>query len=62
MKNVEVLRTPEDAQRIAQFAALDRYVVVIGSSFIGVEVAASLARGGAKVTIVGKVQAYRLAV
>lgn len=54
LKNVEVLRSPEDAERIAQFAALDRYVVVVGSSFIGVEVAACLARGGAKVTMVGK--------
>lgn len=55
LENVEVLRSHEDLQRIAAFGKLDRNVVVIGSSFIGMEVAATLAKAGAKVTVVGMV-------
>nr|CAB3220714.1 apoptosis-inducing factor 3-like [Phallusia mammillata] len=42
LKNIFVLRTPDDANAIAK-ASKDRQVVVVGSSFIGMEVAAYLA-------------------
>jgi 3-phenylpropionate/trans-cinnamate dioxygenase ferredoxin reductase subunit len=45
------LRTQQDAERIAQEAASARRAVVIGSSFIGLEVAASLRQKGLHVTV-----------
>jgi len=53
LKNIHVLRTPEDAEQIAKFAKPGTKAVVIGSSFIGMEAAASLKRHGAEVTVVG---------
>lgn len=55
LKNIEVLRTFDDSQRLLPHAKLDQNVVIIGSSFIGMESAAALAKGGAKVTVVGTV-------
>ncbi|KAL5017385.1 hypothetical protein ScPMuIL_006974 [Solemya velum] len=45
LKNVCLLRTPDDANFIFE-AAQNSNVVIIGSSFIGMEVAASLANAG----------------
>eukprot|EP00923_Selenidium_pygospionis_P040497 GHVN01069909.1.p1 GENE.GHVN01069909.1~~GHVN01069909.1.p1 ORF type:complete len:624 (-),score=64.56 GHVN01069909.1:3067-4938(-) len=53
LKNILTLRTVEDRDKIVEFANTDSKVVVIGTSFIGVEVGASLAKAGASVTIVG---------
>lgn len=50
--HVQVLRTFEDAQAIAALAETARHAVVIGSSFIGMEVAAALASRGIEVHIV----------
>jgi len=47
------LRTPEDAQRISAACQRGKRVVVIGSSFNGMELAASLTRAGCQVTVVG---------
>ena len=54
LANIETLRTLPDADRIIAKAESGQRVVIIGSSFIGMEVAASLA-GGRKldVTVVG---------
>ena len=49
--NIFYLRTQKDAERIAQKAASARRAVVIGSSFIGLEVAASLRQKGLDVTV-----------
>ncbi len=50
--NVFVLRTPEDGNAIAA-AAKGKKVVVVGTSFIGMEVAAYLSSRAASVTVVG---------
>lgn len=55
LDNIQVLRSYEDMQRIAPYGQLDKNVVIVGSSFIGMELAAALAKGGAKVTLVGMV-------
>lgn len=47
------LRTPEDAQKIAVACSKGKQVVVIGSSFIGMELAATLQRRGCSVTVLG---------
>ena len=41
LKNVFVLRTPEDANAISK-QAKDRHVVIFGASFIGMELASAL--------------------
>ncbi len=53
-ENVFVLRTPSDGNAIAD-AARGGHVVVVGTSFIGMEVAAYMATGGkaGSVTVVG---------
>lgn len=51
--DVYSLRTPEDAQRIAAACSKGKQVVVVGSSFIGMEVAATLKRRGCEVTVLG---------
>ena len=51
-KNVFVLRSPKDANQIAAQSA-NKKVVVIGSSFIGMEVAAFMADKAASCTVVG---------
>jgi 3-phenylpropionate/trans-cinnamate dioxygenase ferredoxin reductase subunit len=48
---VHYLRTREDAERLVERAANARRAVVIGSSFIGLEVAASLRQRGLAVTV-----------
>eukprot|EP00919_Chromeraceae_sp_WS-2016_P017923 GHVR01042575.1.p1 GENE.GHVR01042575.1~~GHVR01042575.1.p1 ORF type:complete len:629 (-),score=161.09 GHVR01042575.1:188-2074(-) len=51
--NIHVIRTPEDREGIVPYAKKGVNVVVVGSSFVGMEAAASLARKGACVTVVG---------
>eukprot|EP01126_Amoeba_proteus_P042938 TRINITY_DN4680_c0_g1_i4.p1 TRINITY_DN4680_c0_g1~~TRINITY_DN4680_c0_g1_i4.p1 ORF type:complete len:465 (-),score=94.08 TRINITY_DN4680_c0_g1_i4:14-1408(-) len=51
-QNVYVLRNPEDALNIYQQSE-GKNVVIIGSSFIGMEVAASLSQRSSSVTVVG---------
>jgi len=50
--NVHVLRTTKDADAIAKAGERGRRVVVVGASFIGLEVAASLRHRGLEVAIV----------
>ncbi len=52
LNGLAVLRTIDDAAAIRLTAQPGKRVVVIGGSFIGAEVAASLAQAGARVTIV----------
>jgi apoptosis-inducing factor 3 len=54
LENVFTLRSLEDCRRIKQVAEEDGRAVVIGSSFIGMEAAASLARRGLSVTVIGR--------
>ncbi|HEY1609014.1 MAG TPA: FAD-dependent oxidoreductase [Paraburkholderia sp.] len=49
---VVMLRNVEDAARLEKLAAAGGHAVVIGSSFIGLEVAASLRKRGVEVTVV----------
>jgi NADPH-dependent 2,4-dienoyl-CoA reductase/sulfur reductase-like enzyme/nitrite reductase/ring-hydroxylating ferredoxin subunit len=49
---VQYLRTRRDAERLVELAATSRRAVVIGSSFIGLETAASLKQRGLDVTVV----------
>ncbi|XP_069136571.1 apoptosis-inducing factor 3-like isoform X1 [Argopecten irradians] len=51
LENVRMLRTPSDANFIAE-KAVGKNVVIIGSSFIGMEVAAYLADKAASVSVV----------
>jgi NADPH-dependent 2,4-dienoyl-CoA reductase/sulfur reductase-like enzyme/nitrite reductase/ring-hydroxylating ferredoxin subunit len=53
---VSYLRTFEDSRRIIERAATARKAVVIGASFIGLEVAGSLRARGLDVTVVGAEQ------
>ncbi|XP_053311834.1 apoptosis-inducing factor 3-like [Spea bombifrons] len=53
LKNVFLLRTPEDANAISE-TAMNRNVVIMGSSFIGMEVAAFLSDKASSVSIIGK--------
>jgi NADPH-dependent 2,4-dienoyl-CoA reductase/sulfur reductase-like enzyme/nitrite reductase/ring-hydroxylating ferredoxin subunit len=52
--NVFVLRTRDDADAILAQAERSERAVVLGASFIGMEVAASLRERGLEVTVVGK--------
>jgi 3-phenylpropionate/trans-cinnamate dioxygenase ferredoxin reductase subunit len=49
--NVQYLRTRRDAERIVEMASSAKRALVIGSSFIGLEVAASLRHRGLDVTV-----------
>lgn len=51
-KNVFTLRTIDEANKIAQFAKSVKSVVLVGASFIGLEVAEALKHLGLKVTII----------
>lgn len=51
-EGVFTLRTYGDAEQLRAVRAAARHVVVVGSGFIGMEVAASLRSGGAEVTVV----------
>jgi NADPH-dependent 2,4-dienoyl-CoA reductase/sulfur reductase-like enzyme/nitrite reductase/ring-hydroxylating ferredoxin subunit len=53
LPHVRVLRTLADSRAIIAAAASNQPVVVIGASFIGLEVAASLRARGVAVTVVG---------
>jgi len=53
LPGVMALRTPEDAQRIGAACGKGKKVIVIGSSFIGMEIAATLNRRGCDVTVLG---------
>ena len=53
MKNSFLLRTPDDANRIAEMAE-QRHVVIVGTSFIGMEAAAYLVDKAASVTVIGR--------
>jgi len=54
LPHVKVLRTLADSQAIIDAAAKARRAVIIGSSFIGLEVAASLRARNLEVDVVGK--------
>jgi NADPH-dependent 2,4-dienoyl-CoA reductase/sulfur reductase-like enzyme/nitrite reductase/ring-hydroxylating ferredoxin subunit len=57
LENVFTLRSLEDCRRIKEAAREGDRAVVIGTSFIGMETAASLANRGMEVTVVGKEEA-----
>jgi NADPH-dependent 2,4-dienoyl-CoA reductase/sulfur reductase-like enzyme/nitrite reductase/ring-hydroxylating ferredoxin subunit len=52
LPHVHTLRSLADSKAIIEAAGQDRSAVIIGSSFIGLEVAASLVTRGVKVTVV----------
>lgn len=52
LENVMTLRTRDDCERLIAAAKQAKHLVVIGSSFIGMEVAASLRKRGLAVTVV----------
>ena len=53
-RNVCLLRSRSDAEAILAQAERSRHAVILGTSFIGMEVAASPRERGLKVTVVGK--------
>ncbi|XP_074637189.1 apoptosis-inducing factor 3-like isoform X1 [Acropora palmata] len=53
LQNIFLLRSPEDANKIADFAQ-GKKVVIIGTSFIGMELAANFSDKAASVTCVGR--------
>lgn len=57
LEGIYTLRTFQDAQRLRAVRASARRVVVIGTGFIGMEVAASLRSGGADVVVTSNDQA-----
>lgn len=54
LPGVHYLRTLDDSRRLKQQISAGQRVVIIGAGFIGVEVAASVAQMGAKVTLLNK--------
>jgi len=52
MENIFTLRTPEDAAEIAKLARKGQKMVVVGGSFIGMEVASSLSKKGCDVCVI----------
>ncbi|CAE7757133.1 AIFM3 [Symbiodinium pilosum] len=52
LNNIFTLRTPEDAAKIAQLAKKGQKMIVVGGSFIGMEVASSLAKKGCDVAVI----------
>ncbi|XP_067864314.1 apoptosis inducing factor mitochondria associated 4 [Heptranchias perlo] len=52
LENVCLLRTPEDANKIHELS-INKEVVIVGSSFIGMEVAAYLADKAKSVSVIG---------
>lgn len=53
-KRLLVLRTRDDAERLATLVAAGTAVAVVGTGFIGCEAAVSLTRRGADVTVIGQ--------
>ncbi|EER11823.1 disulfide oxidoreductase, putative [Perkinsus marinus ATCC 50983] len=53
-KNVFCLRTPDDAHAITEYAEAGQRVVLVGSGFIGMEMASALVSMGVDVTVVGR--------
>jgi NADPH-dependent 2,4-dienoyl-CoA reductase/sulfur reductase-like enzyme/nitrite reductase/ring-hydroxylating ferredoxin subunit len=62
LANIFTLRSMDDADRIIAATQTDSRAVIVGASFIGMEVAQSLTKRGAKVTVVapGKVPFERI--
>jgi len=52
LQNIFTLRTPEDAAEIAKVAKSGHKIVVVGGSFIGMEIASTLRKKGCDVAIV----------
>eukprot|EP00927_Polykrikos_kofoidii_P079472 TRINITY_DN76256_c0_g1_i1.p1 TRINITY_DN76256_c0_g1~~TRINITY_DN76256_c0_g1_i1.p1 ORF type:complete len:646 (+),score=128.61 TRINITY_DN76256_c0_g1_i1:83-2020(+) len=52
MEGVYTLRTPEDAANISKHAKKGQRIVVVGGSFIGMEIASSLQKKGCNVSVV----------
>ncbi|XP_048859576.1 apoptosis inducing factor mitochondria associated 4 [Brienomyrus brachyistius] len=52
LQNVRMLRNPNDAREI-HHASVNRHAVIVGASFIGMEVASCLADVAASVTLIG---------
>ena len=53
-RNIYLLRSRSDAEAILAQAERSQHAVILGASFIGMEVAASLRERGLEVTVVGK--------
>jgi 3-phenylpropionate/trans-cinnamate dioxygenase ferredoxin reductase component len=54
---VQTMRERPDSERLASQSKRSKHTVVLGTGFIGCELAASLALNGARVTLVGREQA-----
>lgn len=52
LQGIFTLRTPEDAAEITKFARKGQKMVVVGGSFIGMEIASSLRKRGCEVAVV----------
>mmetsp|Transcript_59037 Transcript_59037/g.93381 ORF Transcript_59037/g.93381 Transcript_59037/m.93381 type:complete len:625 (+) Transcript_59037:47-1921(+) len=52
LRNIFTLRTPEDAAQISALAQKGQKMIVVGGSFIGMEVASSLAKKGCDVAVI----------
>jgi len=52
LKGVHTLRTPEDAAEITKFAKKGQKMIVVGGSFIGMEIASSLRLKGCDVAVI----------
>lgn len=52
LKGVFTLRTPEDAAGIAEFTKTHKKVVIVGGSFIGMEIASTLKERGCDVAVI----------
>lgn len=52
LENIRTLRSPEDAQAIARLARKGQKFVVVGGSFIGMELASTLHKRGCEVSVV----------
>jgi NADPH-dependent 2,4-dienoyl-CoA reductase/sulfur reductase-like enzyme len=52
LKGIYTLRTPEDAAKIHQFAKKGNKMIVVGGSFIGMEIASMLRKKGCDVAVI----------
>mmetsp|Transcript_26357 Transcript_26357/g.87351 ORF Transcript_26357/g.87351 Transcript_26357/m.87351 type:complete len:643 (+) Transcript_26357:87-2015(+) len=52
LKGIHTLRTPEDAAEIAKYAKKGMKIIVVGGSFIGMEIASALKKKGCEVSVV----------